>query len=257
MLEPLLRASYGQGFSIADELDCFPNPAPTDWLWAQADEKAVGFLRHYEAGNNVSVAELYPLEAEVTRALLSHFKSHHRLAPDARLRFDFRADTLFLETVLSELCTITEIRTTYRYSKPIERGNLEPVDSVSEDDYPHIFKILGALKPFDLEQLHAFAERGALHVVRSGGVPVAAALTEQTGNQVLEIVALATDATERQCGHAKTLMQRLEQTANARAIEFDVVASNHAAIALYDSAGYRRLEDAVAYWCYTRWDAHD
>jgi ribosomal protein S18 acetylase RimI-like enzyme len=256
-LEPLLRASFGRDdFDLADELAYFPDPAPNGWFWVRADGEALGFLRHYEAGNNVRVAELYPLETNALRLLLEHFKTQHGLTSDDRLRFDFNASTRFLEPVLDEFCTITETRTTYRFRKPLEPRDLESVRPVLEDDYPHLIRILAALRPFDLETLRAYADRDALHVVRADGMPVAAALTEQKPDGVLEIVALATDANQRQHGHGKALMQQLEASADARAIEFGVIASNHAAIALYESADYRRLEDATEIWCYTRWDEY-
>lgn len=48
-----------EGFSIADEIDYFPDPAPKDWFWASDRGQAMGFLRHFAADSEISVAELY------------------------------------------------------------------------------------------------------------------------------------------------------------------------------------------------------
>ena len=109
-LEALLLASYGDGeFSIADEFDYFPDPAPADWFWASERGHAMGFLRHFAADAEISVAELHAPNLVIARALLEHFAAHHNLSEGQKLRFDLSPAMRNLEATISDLCKIVEV----------------------------------------------------------------------------------------------------------------------------------------------------
>lgn len=255
-LEPLLRASYGGGeFSIADELDYFPDPAPTDWFWASNQGAAVGFLRHFAANPEISVAELYPPTSAIARALLEHFAAHHNLSEGQKLRFDLSPAMRDLEAVIGDCCEIAEIVNIHHFEKRIAPMPELRFEHQAVSDFQRVAQILSALKPFNTDQLEQFHSRQHLFVVHQHQTPVAAALIEPKTVDTLEVVALATDINHRHQGHAQTLLRDLERYAaqHSSSIEFQVRDDNASAIQLYERAGYGKNEERSMRWLYTRW----
>lgn len=256
VLEPLLRASYGEGeFSIVDEFDYFPNPAPTDWFWASDDERAVGFLRHFAADSEVSVAELYAPTPAIARALLEHFAAHHDFSEGQQLRFDLSPAMRDLETIISDCCEIVEVVNVHHYEKRIAPMSELHVERQAVNDFQRVAQILGALKPYSADQLEHLHNRNELSIIHENQVPVAAAHIQPKTAAALEIVTLATGINHRQQGHAQTLLRDLERYAaqQSLSIEFQVRADNAPAIRLYERAGYQPDEQRSVSWLYTRW----
>ena len=256
ILEPLLRASYGEGeFSIADEIDYFPNPAPKDWFWASDQGLSVGFLRHFAADSEISVAELHAPDSFVAQALLEHFAAHHELPEGQQLRFDLSPAMSDLETIIREIGEVAEVVNIHHFEKRIAPMPELHSELQAVSNFHRVTQILGALKPYSADQLKHLHAQGQLFVIYEHQSPAAAAHIQSKTADTLEIVTLATDVNHRQQGHARALLRDLEQYAaqHSLSIEFQVRADNAPAIRLYERAGYRSDEGRSVRWLYTRW----
>ena len=256
ILEPLLCASYADGeFSIADELDYFPDPAPANWFWASDHGQAVGFLRHFAADSEISVAELYAPTPAIARALLEYFTVHHNLSEHQQLRFDLTPAERQLRTIIIKLCQIARVVNVHHFEKRIAPMLELRFELQAVSDFQRVAQILGTLKPYSADQLEQLHSQNELFVIHQNQTPVAAAHIQRKTVDTVEIVTLATDNNHRHQGYAQALLRDLERYAaqHSLSIEFQVRDDNVPAIQLYERAGYLKNEKRSVSWLYTRW----
>ncbi len=256
-LEGLLRASYGaDDFALADEQEYFPDPSPSDWFWLR-DElgQPVGFLRHFPAGEDLLVAELYVPDTGNASVLLDHFKRHHTMPTTTRLRFDLNARTAYLERTLRRFCQLVEVRQFERYSLRLEAKSVGLWQPQVTTNLEAVRGILGSLRQYEPEQLERLLNEGWTRVLEVEGAPVAALHVQEKGHDQLEIVALSTRADALRRGHARALLRQLvhDATGHFERIGLQVNAENTAAIGLYRQLGFQSLKAATERWMYTRW----
>ena len=255
-LEPLLLASYGDGeYSIADEFDYFPNPAPADWCWASERGHVMGFLRHFAADAEIGIAELHAPNLVIARALLEHFAAHHDFSERQKLRFDLSRAMRNLETVIRDVCEIIEVVNVHHYEKRIAPIPEMYFEHQAVSDFQRVAQILGALKPYSADQLEQLHSQHELFVIHQNQTPVAAAHVQRKTVDTLEIVTLATDINHHHQGHAQALLRDVEQYAaqHSLSIVFQVRNDNKSAIGLYERAGYCANAECSVRWLYTRW----
>ena len=254
MLEPLLRASYGQDdFELEDELEAFAASSPKDWF-VLFDGSPQGFIRHFSVDENLYVGELYvvpgPERTGRLEHLLRHFAQHHKLPATATLRLDVPQTDHELTGVLESLFPTARTRTFAHYRlHTSSRKVAVSVAQTTEDDLKTVQTILAPLKHYSKLELEQLARTGQLYVHKDNGVKAAlhAAPYRHKG---LEIVTLATAPTHLRRGYASALLGTfLESNPNTN-VTLKVNIENIAAVGLYERTGFARQDDLTEVWWY-------
>ncbi len=254
-LEPLLLASYGSSeFTLADELEYFPEPAPTDWFWLEEAGKALGFLRYFPSGNNLNIAELFAPDENTIRILLKHFKTHHALGSKL-LRFDLKSENTNLEALIRSHASIETTKYFSRFELSIAAGSPAKFQPSKTTDLFGVQTVLGVLMDYSLDKIQTLLEQGWLRIVEFENLPVAAVHLEPRDNK-LEVMSLATHPDFQRRGFARMLLETLKNQAVGvcERISLQVNTENIAAIRLYEKAGFREIPQDRELWLYTRWN---
>jgi GNAT superfamily N-acetyltransferase len=254
-LEPLLLAAFGSSeFALADELEYFPEPAPTDWFWLEDAGKALGFLRYFPSGNDLNVAELFAPDETTIKILLEHFKTHHALGSKL-LRFDLKLEQSNLEALIRTHASIETKKYFSRFELSIPGGLPSKFQPSKTKNLLGVQTVLGVLMDYSLEKIQTLLDQGWLRIVEFENVPVAAVHLEPRGNK-LEVMSLATHPDFLRRGIARILLETLKHEAVGvcQRISLQVNAENVAAIRLYENVGFREIPQDQERWLYTRWN---
>ena len=210
-LEPLLRASFGRDdFELGDELGAFAEHSPPDWF-ALYDGLPQGFIRYFQADENLYLGELYvvpgPERARQLEHLLRHFAHHHKLPVPATLRLDVLAADDELMRVLASLSPTARTKTFADYQlRTSSRYVAISAEQMTEGDLRTVQAILTQLKRYGLEELERLSHVGQLYVHKNEGVK-AALHAAPYGHAGHEVVTLATVPTHYRLGYASALLQ--------------------------------------------------
>lgn len=254
-LEPLLMASFGSSeFALADELEYFPEPAPTDWFWLEDAGKALGFLRHFPSGNNLNIAELFAPDENTIRILFEHFKNHQTQSSKL-LRFDLKSKNTNLETLIRTHANVETEKYFSRFELLLPAGSPAKFQLSKTTDLLGVQKVLSVLMDYSLEKIQTLLDQGWLRIVEFENLPVAAVHLEPRDHK-LEVMSLATHPDFQRKGFAQILLETLEHEAVGvcERISLQVNAENFAAIRLYENVGFREIPQDQELWLYTRWN---
>jgi ribosomal protein S18 acetylase RimI-like enzyme len=254
-LEPLLLTSFGSNeFSLVDELEYFPEPAPTDWFWLEAAGKALGFLRYFPSGNNLNIAELFAPDENTIRILLEHFKTHHALGSKL-LRIDLKLEQSNLEALIRSHATVDTEKYFSRFELSLPAGSSAKFQPSKTTDLLGVQAVLGVLMDYSLEKIQILLEQGWLRIVKFENVTVAAVHLEPRGNK-LEVMSLATHPKFQRRGFARILLETLKNEAVGvcERISLQVNAENVTAIRLYENVGFCEIPQDQELWLYTCWN---
>ncbi len=111
----------------------------------------------------------------------------------------------------------------------------------------HAAAFTGTMRPWSAKEFEALLASSLTHLIQTKN---AFALTRIVADEA-ELLTLATDPTHRRQGHARALLQEIENHANAQGattLFLEVSAENAAAIALYLSAGYKETARRSDYY---------
>jgi ribosomal protein S18 acetylase RimI-like enzyme len=261
-LEGLLRASYGDGLDMQDELDYFPDPAPPDWLFlTDANGEPQGFLRYFAVSDSLFAAEFFvPPSAnrsQYLEMLLEAFSKCRTLPKDSVLRVDALASDLEMETSLKKFARINEVRHFHHFERQV-RGLDQPLERVALNgvQLEQTRDVLAALKTYELEQLEELWNTKQLFILEIDGRVVAVTHLQHKSDTVLDIATFATTEAKRGQGYGTRLLTTILETLEPAVdtVELKVRSSNEAAIRLYERCGFTHVPSRDESWWYTAWD---
>ena len=206
-LEPLLLASYGNSeFSLADELEYFPEPAPNDWFWLENAGTAIGFLRYFPSVKDLNVAEIYASNSGAIEILLEHFK-RHQTQGSKLLRFNLKSDHTNLETLVRTRSTVVTEKHFQRFELSITSGSIATLQPCKTSNLIELQRVLGTLMHYSLERLQTLLDQGWLRLIEFENMPVAAIHLDPRATNSLEVASLATHPDFLRRGFARALLQ--------------------------------------------------
>lgn len=261
-LAPLLNASFGEGFDLADELECFPTPALEGWLYLEDETRdPQGFIRHFAVTEALHVADIYVSpSAQRTQhlaRLLASLKGAHGLPAGTRLRFDVSAaDTTLLET-LPKIYAVTETKTFLHFERllgDVDRKGLIGVNFTprTPTELAVAQAILARLKTYPLDELAELLAAERLYLLECEGEIVAALILEVVSEATCQVAVIATMPALEGRSHGHTLLTALlSHCAHLfKRVVLRVDAENARAVRLYRSAGFTATPDGAEVWVY-------
>jgi ribosomal protein S18 acetylase RimI-like enzyme len=262
-LEALLRASYGDGLELADELEYFPQPPPRDWLFVtDATGEPQGFIRYYPVDEHLLAAEFFVApgleRARFAHELLAAFGQRHALPANAMLRVDLAARDTELQRALEAHARVVEDRTFWHFARTPLATTMQPARApLSPQHLEQTKHVLGTLIQYDENTLQRHWLERNLFVVADGAEVVAAAHLQSRGAGVMDIASIATARHKRGQGFGTRLLEHVlnAQDQSIRTVELKVHSSNTAATKLYERCGFQRVPDNDQVWRYTVWNA--
>lgn len=264
-LAPLLRASFGAGFDIADEIEFFPDSAPPGWLYlTDTSGLPYGFLRHFAVTEALNKAEIYVQPSaqrpQYLEQLLKAFGDASRLSTGITLRFDIGVSDTELRRAVAAACTVVQAKTFLYFERALPGvAEVAPSGLSFAPRGPATLtsarRVLGRLKPYTLETLAELLANRRLCLLEKESEVLAALHVEPVGGAVCEVVALATTPALEGCGYGYALLSSALSD-NARRfdrVRLRVDAGNSAAVRLYRKAEFVEKSEKAEVWLYTKW----
>ena len=253
-LEPLLRASFGEGFDIQDELDYFSQMPHSSWFYLY-DHQPTGFIRCFNVHNELYTVELYVGKAlqrsELLEALIKHFLAYNQLASEASIRFAVgESDTALLD-ILARLFPNSRVeRFLYlRRLLPDYDGEIREYE-LSGEDLERVRDILKILKTYSVAELASLYLNKRVCVHCEDNIPVAALQLGPSAQGTCEIITLATDSSQLRKGYATKLLRKAFQEVAAHSGEMGLKVNekNTAALNLYERLGFQVFPEKHEQW---------
>ena len=257
-LEGLLRASYGDGLELQNELDYFPDPAPLDWLFlADANGEPQGFLRYFPVSDSLFAAEFFvPPSANRNQhleALLGEFSACRTLPADAVLRVDALASDGEMEAALKKFVWINEVRHFWHFERTVQPTSQQlEREALSDMQLEETRDVLSALKTYELERLRELWNARQLIILEVDGHVVAAAHLQQKSSTVLDIATFASAEARRGRGYGTRLLTTILETLEPAVdtVQLKVRSRGEAAIKLYERCGFTHVRSRDESWWY-------
>lgn len=260
-MQGILSLSAGYEVGLSSEFEHFKPEKARAWLAAESlNGQIVGFIRHFDQGNDWSLGEIFvelelPQREEVARHLLSKFKSEAKFPAGHRLRFDVLRKDTKLNQLVVEL-GYSENRQVFRHYvrniQPFAGKRVPAFESgkVDEQGVPEIASVLCHLHPAREDEVRNWISSGTIRVLREGADVVAAAQIYST-RSAIEINRFATHIAFLRHGYGKRLLDEIVKEAqhlSKSIVYLKVEEIRTAAIGLYQKSGFIEQEDLAQIW---------
>jgi hypothetical protein len=256
LLEPLLRASFGDTFELQDELDDFDSMPHHSWFYLLRDKRPHGFIRCFEIEKELYKVELYVIPSETflqdSEALINHFLLFHQLR-NVQGRFDIDERRLETLELLSKFFPQARVKRFLYMQKilPAMPAVVNDCQTDSELFLEQVAKILSVLKHYITSELKTLYAEHKLFVFCDAGMPVAALHLEPKSRDVCEVITLATDSTRLRCDYAEKLLLKFASSGHKfTQIELKVDENNTAAVNLYRKMWFSEVFGGIQQWWY-------